>query len=321
MQQPADILVRGNLVRDTASSTTATDNMKKVILFGASKAGEMLLPVYQAKGYTIIAFSDNNSAIHHTEKNGVVIIPPEQINSTDFDEIVVCSQYWREIYEQLTITLSIPKQKVTVASSSESKSISFEDPKVMAQAETALLYLLEVFNEAKKPYFLDGGTLLGLARSGQLIPWDNDIDISVLQPDADFYCQLISESVTGLEQMTGSKWTLYHLHHDSSDSTWKKGDLRKIVLHHNSCQFKVAIIIRYHEAPYYRYGAVSCVFSDHERHFKQQQWLRFLGSAASVPYDYPAFLTNTYGDWQKEVKDWRYTDYKNINLDLGSHHG
>jgi hypothetical protein len=113
--------------------------------------------------------------------------------------------------------------------------------------------------------------------------------------------------------MTGSSWTLYHLHHDSSESTWKKGNLRKIVLHHDTCQFKVAIM---------KHLTIDMVlypvfFSHHERHFEQQQWLRFLWSTASVPYDYPAFLTNTYGDWQEEVKDWRYTDYKNINGSLG----
>jgi len=33
------------------------------------------------------------------------------------------------------------------------------------------------------PYWVDGGTLLGLVRDGGLIPWDEDFDFGVLSPD------------------------------------------------------------------------------------------------------------------------------------------
>jgi len=39
--------------------------------------------------------------------------------------------------------------------------------------------VINVFDQQKVPYFLDGGTLLGVVRQGSLITGDNDLDIGV----------------------------------------------------------------------------------------------------------------------------------------------
>ncbi len=51
--------------------------------------------------------------------------------------------------------------------------------------KNALKDIIAVLEQAHIPYWIDCGTCLGAYRYGGVIPWDNDIDIAILQPDFD----------------------------------------------------------------------------------------------------------------------------------------
>ena len=46
-----------------------------------------------------------------------------------------------------------------------------------------------VCRKLKVRYFLDGGTLMGAARDGHIIPWDDDVDVAMLREDYDRFLQ------------------------------------------------------------------------------------------------------------------------------------
>ena len=51
--------------------------------------------------------------------------------------------------------------------------------KNLVQAENLLSEVTSIFESCNINYWLEGGTLLGLRREGRLLPWDNDLDISI----------------------------------------------------------------------------------------------------------------------------------------------
>lgn len=59
-----------------------------------------------------------------------------------------------------------------------------EDEKHMNCEQEAFKDIVRLLTEAKIPFWLDCGTLLGAYRYGGVIPWDNDLDISIMTVDS-----------------------------------------------------------------------------------------------------------------------------------------
>ena len=54
-----------------------------------------------------------------------------------------------------------------------------------ALARQLLLRTVAVLDAAEIPYYLEGGTLLGMVRDGDILPWDYDLDISIMAADVE----------------------------------------------------------------------------------------------------------------------------------------
>lgn len=51
----------------------------------------------------------------------------------------------------------------------------------MEYSRKMLLQTCRLLDQHNIPYYLEGGTLLGIVRDGDLLPWDGDLDISITQ--------------------------------------------------------------------------------------------------------------------------------------------
>ncbi|MCB1112574.1 MAG: LicD family protein [Chlamydiales bacterium] len=59
------------------------------------------------------------------------------------------------------------------------------DENHLANDKAAMREIITILEKYDIPYWVDCGTCLGAYRYGGIIPWDNDVDIGVLQPDFD----------------------------------------------------------------------------------------------------------------------------------------
>lgn len=80
----------------------------------------------------------------------------------------------------------------------------------MDEVKAEMLRLLMVVDQICRKnglkYWIDGGTLIGAIRHNGFIPWDDDIDISLLKPDYDI---LIKELESGNYTKNKSEWLWY----------------------------------------------------------------------------------------------------------------
>ena len=62
-----------------------------------------------------------------------------------------------------------------------------------------LIRIVELLNKHKIHYWLEGGTLLGMIRDGDVMSYDDDIDISIWTEDIDKLKPVIKELKLELE--------------------------------------------------------------------------------------------------------------------------
>ena len=60
---------------------------------------------------------------------------------------------------------------------------------------SVLIFLDKVCKENGLEYWLDSGTLIGAARHGGFIPWDDDIDVCMMKNDADRLKQILGDKI------------------------------------------------------------------------------------------------------------------------------
>lgn len=171
-----------------------------------------------------------------------------------------------------------------------------------------MLYDITKIMEKKSiPYWLEGGTLLGIIRENRLLPWDNDMDISIFKKD---YKKLLWNSIFFF--LAGYRVSYRKFHKDVGP--FKKGEFRMIKVRNFTRLFGKGDVLldifvkKKVENNYYWVVGVKTVVlkSSPAKYLEKQGKVTFNGKEYSIPAEYKGYLTHRYKDWETPVKTWDF---------------
>lgn len=170
-------------------------------------------------------------------------------------------------------------------------------------------------------YYLDFGTLIGAVRDKGLIPWDDDIDISLLN-EKDYY--KIPQVLREINKKHRLRTYLF-----TFDESKKKREKRGKEIHHDTVDFTssqnyqiakvrtnkfmifgrgsvcIDIFFKYRYKNNFYWMAYGQENSVPVEHFSDKLVeVDFCGIKSSIPKEYNEYLTYKYGDWMTPKENW-----------------
>ncbi len=175
--------------------------------------------------------------------------------------------------------------------------------KNLQDAENLLFKATDIFDQHQITYWLEGGTLLGIRRENRLLPWDNDLDISL-------HASETPKLTTLAKELKSQGFRVRHRYFTETTNFFKKGDLRMIKIRTRRffglLKGKVCldVFVKYtqDEETYWEIDKkTKFVPSKFYDSFRE---VTFKNKNYPIPENTDEYLTYRYGDWQTPVKDW-----------------
>lgn len=282
---------------------------KRLILFGAGRVARLFFSRFPE--LDVVAFADNDPNKHGTSVGHVPVVAPSNIDSLDYDLVVITTGWWESISAQLR-ELGIPAKRVMLPPKSllaiNGGVRPFSDSATKALAVDMVLRIADFSAAHDIPIMLDFGTLLGAVRDGVLIAWDDDIDFSI--NDAEF--PLLVDHLGDLKsRLPDRKGLVIDISVVRTEDT-PVGvfiTLKSAPGHFSIVPFEIGFMRRVFEGENSITKSSGPEFIAPERHFRTVDRLQFLGAQFYTPHDARGYLTFVYGDWQTPKQDVTLADY------------
>lgn len=180
--------------------------------------------------------------------------------------------------------------------------------------EIALKMLKDITDVLDKngiSYWLEGGTLLGIVRESRLLPWDNDLDLSITEEN---YYDILNI----FDEIKKLGYRVKAREFEKDDEPFKKGIKRLIKVKNKKFFFfpgdvALDIFIKFKKDEQYFWQVGGKKKSVPSYFYEELIKYKFNDKEYLVPKEYKDYLTFRYGDWQTPVKDWNtFTDDKAI---------
>ncbi|MDR7119215.1 LicD family protein [Rheinheimera soli] len=290
-----------------------TNNTQTAYIYGAGAGGQKALPYY-AERYHILGFIDSNESRQGDELCGLTIFAPAVL-LRDQSLVLIASEYAEQIEDYLLNQLKLSKNRVIRVPVVYMKGTLLSDPHYLQLAQLSLTVLHQHLSAAAIRYHLEAGTLLGLYRDGQLIPWDTDLDLAFDAQQLPEMEAVLPQVIHELNQRTSLNYQLFALETHYEFGPVKPGMLRSYqIAADNGKAPAIDLFAKYQVGDKLYWSLASRGMTASASSLSRLSTLSYLQTDFLVPADTAAYLTNMYGDWQKPAKDWSIADCKNTQV-------
>lgn len=289
------------------------ENKPHTIVFGAGGGGQKFIKNC-SDIYHFIAFSDNDKNKFGTHIDGLPVIKPEEIINYSADVVVIASMWVKEISDQL-IEMGVDKEKLYVPPKNLLKNgTPFADKATKDFGRELIFWITELLEKHKVDVYVDFGTLLGFVRDGDILDWDDDIDMSVNDYDYEKMVEIMLNNHSDMPGIGIVQWQ-GNIVYDTDGNKYgllldcipnSESKIKPFDLYLRSRRRKDGFSIPM--------GAVGNLFIP-EKYFDGHDIINIKELRLKAPKNYQEYLTLVYGDWNTPKKGVDFTFYKPVDME------
>ncbi len=211
------------------------------------------------------------------------------------------SSNWIEQIDDLTIVddqtiKNVPHKNVN--KTTPTVKIKLHEKKYHQRMKNMLLQTIDILKENDIPHWLEAGTLLGIVRDGDLIPWDYDADIGIPEKYA--------------QKVLNLRWKFlpkYLVKKKPINSPWLPGDTRVVKIKTpleklKQINFHIDLFCLYRVGNYHRWIDTNALKQVDEKFHSKLDTIMWEGREVNIPSHVDEYLTIRYGDWRTPQKKY-----------------
>ncbi|MFC1523423.1 LicD family protein [Thermodesulfobacteriota bacterium] len=179
--------------------------------------------------------------------------------------------------------------------------------KYLIDAKNLLKKVCRILDKNNIPYVLEGGTLLGIVRENRLLPWDNDLDITITEDQMSNVLKIKWELTLSGCRVKIRKSIKEVPYFSVGSIRMIKIKPRKFLFFPGRVHLDIFVKKRVEDQYYWTVDERNPVLKAAPAHFYENfDRINFDGYEYSVPKDYKEYLTYRYGDWTQTVKNYSF---------------
>jgi len=178
----------------------------------------------------------------------------------------------------------------------------------LSDARKILFSVTRLLDHNNIPYHLEGGTLLGIVRDKELLPWDHDVDISLPKEAASKLVKLRFQLI-----LLGYKMSIRKSKVDAGPISKNSFSIFKIKPLIDYCiqwimpkyeSMVMDVFVKTKDQTHTYWQAKDKVMRVENKFYNSFETVEYTGRVLKVPNLYRDYLTQKYGDWSVPIKEW-----------------